>query len=105
MKFIFVLAMKNLARYKRRTAITAIAIAFGLMMYLIVDSLLLGIERESERNLIWYETSSVRIHQREYWPERLLFPLEEGIQDPGSVVGLLKGVAIPQQSVRCSKPI
>ena len=41
MKFIFTLAMKNLARYKRRTVITAIAIALGLMMYVIVDSLLL----------------------------------------------------------------
>ena len=64
MKFIFTLAMKNLARYKRRTIITATAIALGLMMYVIVDSLLLGIEVESERNLLWYETSSVRIHTK-----------------------------------------
>ncbi|MGB4408326.1 MAG: FtsX-like permease family protein [Sphaerochaeta sp.] len=90
MKFIFTLAMKNLARYKRRTAITAIAIALGLMMYLIVDSMLLGIEQESMRNLIWYETSSVRIHQKDYWPDRLLFPLEEGIENPEKVIDLLK---------------
>ena len=90
MRFIITLAMKNLARYKRRTAITAIAIALGLMMYLIVDSMLLGIEQESERNLIWYETSSVRIHQKDYWPDRLLFPLEEGIENPGKVIDLLK---------------
>jgi ABC-type lipoprotein release transport system permease subunit len=90
MKFIFTLAMKNLARYKRRTAITAIAIAFGLMMYLIVDSMLLGIEQESMRNLIWYETSSVRIHQKGYWPDRRLFPLEEGIENPDKVIDLLK---------------
>ncbi|MDY0288748.1 MAG: FtsX-like permease family protein [Sphaerochaeta sp.] len=89
MKFIFLLAMKNLARYKRRTAITAVAIALGLMMYTIVDSLLLGIELESERNLIWYETSSVRIHQKEYWPDRLLFPLEEKIEKPQEVIQLL----------------
>ena len=90
MKFIFTLAMKNLARYKRRTAITAIAIALGLMMYIIVDSMLLGVEQESVRNLIWYETSSVRIHQKDYWPDRLLFPLEEGIENPGKVIDLLK---------------
>lgn len=89
MKFIFSLAMKNLSRYKRRTAITAIAIALGLMMFIIVDSLLLGIELESERNLIWYETSSVRIHQKEYWPDRSLFPLEEGIESPQQVISLL----------------
>jgi len=90
MKFIFTLAMKNLARYKRRTAITAIAIALGLMMYLIVDSMLLGIEQESVRNLIWYETSSIRIHQKEYWPDRLLFPLEKGIENPEKVIDILK---------------
>lgn len=90
MRFIFTLAMKNLSRYKRRTAITAIAIALGLMMYIIVDSLLLGIELESERNLIWYETSSVRIHTTEHWPDRLLFPLEEGIEQPQKVIDLLK---------------
>ncbi|MBI9096462.1 MAG: ABC transporter permease [Sphaerochaeta sp.] len=90
MKFIFTLAMKNLARYKRRTAITAIAIALGLMMYIIVDSLLLGIELESERNLAWYETSSVRIHQKDYWPDRQLLPLEKGIENPGEVIDLLK---------------
>ena len=89
MRFIFTLAMKNLSRYKRRTAITAIAIALGLMMFIIVDSLLLGIEMESERNLIWYETSSIRIHQKEYWPDRLLFPLEEGIENPENVISLL----------------
>jgi len=90
MRFIFTLAMKNLARYKRRTAITAIAIALGLMMYLIVDSMLLGVEQETERNLLWYETSSIRIHQKEYWPDRLLFPLEEGIENPQNVIDLLE---------------
>ncbi len=90
MRFIFTLAMKNLSRYKRRTAITAIAIAFGLMMFIIVDSLLLGVEQESVRNLIWYETSSVRIHTKEHWPDRLLFPLEEGIEQPQKVIDLLK---------------
>ncbi|MDT4760995.1 FtsX-like permease family protein [Sphaerochaeta sp. PS] len=90
MKFIFTLAMKNLTRYKRRTAITATAIALGLMMYLVVDSLLMGIEQESERNLIWYETSSVRIHQKEYWPDRLLFPLETGISNPEKAMEALK---------------
>ncbi len=90
MRFIFTLAMKNLSRYKRRTAITAIAIALGLMMFIIVDSLLLGIEMESERNLIWYETSSVRIHTTEHWPDRLLFPLEEGIEQPQKVISILE---------------
>ena len=82
--------MKNLFRYKRRTFITAIAIALGLSMYLIVDSLLLGIEEESVRNLLWYETASIRIHATEYWPERQLYPLEQGIEQPEQILTLLR---------------
>ena len=86
MKFAFFLAMKNLFRYKRRTFITAIAIAMGLSIYLIVDSLILGMEQESIRNLLWYETSSVRIHTQQYWQERQLYPLEQGIENPTQVL-------------------
>lgn len=90
MKFAFLLAMKNLSRYKRRTFITAIAIALGLAMYLIVDSLLLGTEEESIRNLLWYETSSIRIHTQEYWTDRQLYPLEQGIKQPEKIMQILK---------------
>jgi len=82
--------MKNLSRYKRRTFVTAIAIALGLAMYLIVDSLILGMEEESIRNLLWYETSSIRIHTQEYWPDRQLYPLEQGIDQPEKVLELLR---------------
>jgi ABC-type lipoprotein release transport system permease subunit len=90
LKFAFLLAMKNLSRYKRRTFITAIAIALGLAMYLIVDSLLLGTEEESIRNLLWYETSSIRIHTQEYWTDRQLYPLEQGIKQPEKIMQILK---------------
>lgn len=90
MKFLFSLAMKNLTRYKRRTIITASAIALGLMMYIIVDSMLMGAEQESIRNLKWYETSSARIYQKDYWDERLQLPLDKSIQDTGKVLSLLQ---------------
>ncbi len=90
MRFAFLLAMKNLSRYKRRTFITAVAIAFGLAMYIIVDSLILGMEQESIRNLLWYETSSIRIHTPQYWPDHQLYPLEQGIQKPENILKILK---------------
>ena len=94
MKFILQLAVKNLTRYKRRTAITAIAIAVGLMMYIIVDSILMGAELESMRNLRWYETASLRIHQNGYWEERTFLPLETSIDNPEKVLTLLKDEGI-----------
>ena len=89
MKFILTLALKNLSRYKRRTSITAVAIAVGLMMFLLVDSILIGSENESMRNLRWYETASARIHTVSYWDDRLLFPMESSIEDPEAVLDLL----------------
>ncbi|MDD4763232.1 MAG: FtsX-like permease family protein [Sphaerochaetaceae bacterium] len=90
MKFIISLAFKNLTRYKRRTIITAIAIAIGLMMYIIVDSMLMGAEAESMRNLRWYETASIRIMNTDYWNDRLSFPLDEGILHPDKIIEVLQ---------------
>lgn len=90
MKFILELAMKNLTRYKRRTLITAFAIAIGLMMFVIVDSILIGADKESMRNLQWYETASARIVAPQYWEDRNFLPLEESISDPSAVMKVLK---------------
>lgn len=90
MKFILSLAFKNLTRYKRRTLITAIAIAVGIMMYIFIDSMLLGAEYESVRNLKWYETSSARIYATEYWEERYQRPLDINIQNPERIVNILE---------------
>ena len=94
MKFILQLAAKNLMRYKRRTAITAVAIAFGLMMYVFVDSLLLGAELESMRNLRWYETASLRVHDSAYWEDRYFLPLDASIENPQEILDLLKAEGI-----------
>ncbi|MDD3058933.1 MAG: FtsX-like permease family protein [Sphaerochaeta sp.] len=101
MKFILELAAKNLLRYKRRTLITSIAIAMGLMMYIFVDSLLMGANLESMRNLQWYETASLRIHKASYWEERMFLPVESSIEDPEAVLDLLaqKGITATERTV------
>jgi len=71
------MAFLNLARYKKRTMITAGAIAYGLMMFIVIRSLLTGIDNESEINLRLYETATGRIMARGYWDERETFPLEK----------------------------
>lgn len=90
MKFLISLAFKNLTRYKRRTLITAGAIAFGLMMYIFVDSLLLGIEVESVRNLKWFETASARILDDDYWENRFQRPLDINIPNPDKIINKLE---------------
>jgi putative ABC transport system permease protein len=75
MKFLISLAFKNLTRYKRRTLITAMAIAFGMSLFILMESMLIGLEKESERNLFWYETSMARIQHTNYQEENKLLPL------------------------------
>ncbi len=71
------LAFKNLLRYKRRTLITAGAIAFGLTMYIWVDSILEGAADESVRNLRWYETADAMAAGPGYLEDRESFPLDK----------------------------
>ncbi len=94
MKFILRLAIKNLNRYKRRTAITSIAIAIGIMSFIIVDSIFLGAKEDSERNLRWYETASLRIYTPAYWEERHYLPLEFSIKEPSKVLQILDDLGL-----------
>ena len=90
MKFILGLALKNLSRHRRRTVITAGAIAFGIAIFVWMDAFLLGAELDSERNLIWYETGSAKIMNREYWENIDNLPVKHVIEDPAAVVDKLE---------------
>ena len=63
-RFLLRLAWRNLSRHRRRTAITTVALAFGVAVLIFMDSMLGGIDQESQRNLVWYETGSGRIVTR-----------------------------------------
>ena len=88
MTFVPRMAFKNLLRYRKRTMITAGAIAYGLMMFIVIRSLLIGIDTESETNLRLYETATGRIMARGYWEDRENFPLETSF-DPATARTLL----------------
>ncbi|ADN01182.1 ABC transporter permease [Spirochaeta thermophila] len=93
-KTLFSLSLKNLTRYTRRTIITASAVAVGILLFIFVDSILKGAERDSERNLLWYETGSAQVFTGEFWEEKDRLPLNKGIEEPDEVVSFLasKGV-------------
>jgi putative ABC transport system permease protein len=93
--FLASLAWKNLSRYRKRTIITASAIAFGLAVYIFLDGWLKGAETESERNLVMYETSSSRVVTAEYWQDRQRLPLGSAIEDPHPVIAALRRAGIP----------
>jgi putative ABC transport system permease protein len=95
LKFLISLAWKNLSRHKKRTAITASAIAVGLAGFIFFDSWLLGAQKESERNLIWFETGSARILHQQYWDKKDQLPLKYVIENPDAVTSRLEELNIP----------
>ncbi len=73
---IFSMAWKNMFRYKRRTLITASAIALGIMFSIMMEGMLFGADQDSKRNLIWYETSAAKIYASNYFDQKETFPVQ-----------------------------
>ncbi len=74
--FLLKLAYKNLFRYWKRTLITALIIGMAVFVYLIMDSMLLGMEDMTYDNIIKYESGHIQIAKKEYWEDKDELPLE-----------------------------
>lgn len=70
------LAFLNLFRYRKRTIITAIAIGVGIAIGIFSVALLDGVDAESNRNLLWYETGSAKIYENLWYAEKDDMPIE-----------------------------
>ncbi|MCK9170824.1 MAG: FtsX-like permease family protein [Treponema sp.] len=69
------MAWKNMLRYKRRSVITAAAIAAGILFSIFTDGLLAGLDQESSVNMMEYETSGAKIYAGGYFEKRKTFPV------------------------------
>lgn len=88
--FYVLMAFKNLVRHKKRTIITASALAIGIMAFLFMESILMGTEFESVRNIVWYETSSARVFSpagAENWKK---LSLKDPLEQVGPVLQTLR---------------
>ena len=75
------IAFKNMLRYKRRTLVTSCAVAFGVMFSIVFNGFLAGMNNESTRNLIDYETSGAKFFADGYFKERDTLPLDYLIEE------------------------
>jgi ABC-type lipoprotein release transport system permease subunit len=89
------LALRNLGRHRRRTVITAAALAAGVALFIFMDSMLRGIDTDSQRNLVWYETGSGRIVSAAQHAELERVALQHELVDYQPVLAALaaRGVA------------
>jgi len=96
--FSFKLGLKNLTRQKRRNFITIFVIAFAFLSYLMMDSIMNGMEEMSFDNIINYDTGNVQVAYPEYWEDRdelllenlmvLNRDMEESIENTDGLLGV-----------------
>ena len=72
----FKLAFRGIARYRKRTIITAFAIGLAVIFSIFMKSLLTGAEFDSDKNLIWNDTSSAKIYAPGYFEDREYLPID-----------------------------
>ncbi len=89
LQYFAMLALKNLFRYRRRTVVTASAVAFGVAIFVAMASLLNGLAAEGDRNLANYETSSAAITGAGYWRQREEYPLDILVENTGQILSVL----------------
>ncbi|MDR0637770.1 MAG: FtsX-like permease family protein [Spirochaetaceae bacterium] len=59
-------AFRNLARHRVKTTLTVLAIAVSVATYIFVDGWLLGMQLDSQRNIVSYETGAAKAQQAAY---------------------------------------
>lgn len=74
------MAARNIFRYKRRSVITAVAIAVGVAFTIAIDGMLVGTETESERNIREYETGEAKVYPEGYFADRKTLPFSRFIE-------------------------
>ncbi|NLM36844.1 MAG: ABC transporter permease, partial [Firmicutes bacterium] len=90
--FLTKLALKNLARHRNRTLITASIIAFAVFFYLILDSLIGGLTELSYDMIINYQAGHLQVVTEEYWAKEEKLLLENLITPNPELMAALKNV-------------
>ena len=96
--FSFKLGLKNLTRQKRRNIIIILVIAFAFSSYLLMDSIMNGMEEMSFDNIKNYDTGNIQVAYPEYWEDRdelllenlivLNQDMEESIKNTDGLLGM-----------------
>ena len=90
--FAMKLGLRNLTRQKRRNMITVMVIAYAFFAYLLMDSVMNGMEEMSFENIRDLETGNIQIVHSDYWEEREDLPLENLVYLDQNVEESLKNI-------------
>jgi len=89
---LFKIAARNVLRNKRRSAITFIGIGMGLMMIIIFQGMIGGMDKQITDNFIRAQAGHIRVYAPGYKEEARLFPLDRAIEEPRELIPLIRAV-------------
>ncbi|MCX7882024.1 MAG: ABC transporter permease [Brevinematales bacterium] len=72
---LFLLGFRNLFRHRRRTFLTMVTIAVGVMVFLWADGIYRGMHRQMAENLVRYADGTIFFTTQEYADHEQAFPL------------------------------
>jgi ABC-type lipoprotein release transport system permease subunit len=74
---LLIVAFRNLNRHKVKTIITVTAVTIGVALYIILDAWILGMNIDSQRNIVNYEIGSTKIYSKAYFEKKDEKPMYE----------------------------
>jgi ABC-type lipoprotein release transport system permease subunit len=92
MSGLFKIALRNVFRNRRRSIITLAAIALGIFCMVCVQGMINGMGRQSELNIINYDTGHLKIYRIGFVDDESGYDLEKSISDPGEVIAEIKNL-------------
>ncbi|MDR2467962.1 MAG: FtsX-like permease family protein [Spirochaetaceae bacterium] len=75
------IALRNLARHKVKTVLSVLAITISVAVYIVMDGWLLGMNLDSLRNLVNYETGAAKLQTKAYFEKLDDLPMYENFGD------------------------
>jgi ABC-type lipoprotein release transport system permease subunit len=75
------MALRNLARRRLKTILTVLAVTVSVALYIFVDCWLKGMNLDSVRNIVQYETGAAKLQTTAYFAEQDDLPMYENFSD------------------------
>lgn len=85
------MAWRNLLRHRVKTIITITAVAVSVTFYIFVDAWLTGMNLDSKRNIVNYETGAAKVQLDSYFAAKDDLPMYESFSGADDIVAALKG--------------
>ena len=93
-EYVYKMALRNISRNKRRTALSAIAIALAVLFVVTMKSYMGGIWGSMTKNIYVFETAHIKIQNKDYVKEEKLMPLDLSVwgyeEDYNEVIDIVK---------------